>query len=166
MADALDRYTRAQRLPIDTSFAERFIDTYLDEWSVGVTLIDGVPSLLTGLVERGHQLVLVSNTHHGPMVHRFLRAMRIDEPFAAVITSDQLGLRKPRREIYEAALRTIGCSASDAVFVGDSEVPDYRGPRRFGIDGYLIAEQGSAPDDLPDHHRFDSVHDIVNVLVD
>ena len=164
MADALDRYARNERLSIDRTFADEFIDGYLDEWGVGVRLIDGVPVLLAGLVERGHELVLVSNTHHAPMVHRFLQTMQIAEPFKGVITSDVFGLRKPRPEIYGAALGMIDCEPADAVFVGDSEVPDYRGPRSVGIESFLIAQPGSMPSDIPEHHRFDSVHDVANVV--
>jgi putative hydrolase of the HAD superfamily len=164
MADALDRYARIERLSIDRAFADGFIDGYLDEWGIGVRLIDGVPALLAGLVECGHELVLVSNTHHGPMVHRFLKAMQITEPFAGVITSDVFGLRKPRPEIYGAALGMIDCEPAGAVFVGDSEVPDYRGPRNVGIESYLIAQPDSMQSDIPEHHRFDSVHDIAGVV--
>lgn len=164
MADALARYAHNERLPIDPAFAGKFIDGYLVEWSIGVRLIDGVPALLGGLVELGHELVLVSNTHHGPMVHRFLEEMQIAEPFEGVITSDVFGLRKPRPEIYAAALGMIDCEPAGAVFVGDSEVPDYRGPRSVGIESYLIAPPGSNPSDIPEHHRFDSVHDVADVL--
>lgn len=128
---------------VHRSDADRFIERYLAEWSTAVHLIDGVPGLLERLRRAGHLIGLVTNTHSASMVHGHLDAMGIASSFDAVVTSVEVGLRKPRPEIFAAALSALGTTAEESVFVGDSFGPDYLGPTSVAIEALLIL----GPDD-------------------
>lgn len=145
--------------------ADAFVETYLAEWSAPVRLIDGVPALLAALRNGGRRLALVSNTHDAGMVRGHLSAMGIAEAFDAVVTSVEVGYRKPRPEIFTAALAALGAEASDAVFVGDSYDPDFVGPTRLGMDAYLVVgDRRDVPADVPASRRLASVVDLTTRL--
>lgn len=145
--------------------ADAFVETYLAEWSTPVRLIDGVPALLATLRDGGRRLALVSNTHSAEMVRGHLAAMGIAEAFDAVVTSVEVGYRKPRPEIFTAALDALGAEARDTVFVGDSYDPDFLGPRRMGMDAYLIVGDGrEVPSEVPASRRLGSVLDLTTRL--
>lgn len=152
----------AHELGLDRGLGDRFVGTYLDEWVTAVRLLDGVPGFLDRLRIQGHPLVLVTNTHHAPMVHGLLARFGLDPYFDAVIASDVFGLRKPHPSIYAAALDAAGADAPDAVFVGDSYEPDYAGPRRVGIRSFIVDPQSRHP--VPHEHRLAHVTELADRL--
>jgi putative hydrolase of the HAD superfamily len=51
----------------------------------------------------------------------------------AVFISDQLGISKPNPKIYALALRDLGVSAGEAMYVGDSPSHDITPPKSIGM---------------------------------
>jgi putative hydrolase of the HAD superfamily len=144
--------------------AEEFISAYLDEWSSAVSVVAGVPELLVRLRRCGHELVLVTNTHDAGMVRGHLQSMGIEETFTAVVTSVEVGYRKPRPEIFHAALAAAGTTAANAVFVGDSFRPDYLGPTRVGIEAFLVTDGFGRDSEVPRARCLGSVLEIEAML--
>ena len=131
---------------------DELVATYLAEWSTGIRPIDGLAALMDRLTG-GHRLAIVTNTHHPGLVPDLLDAMGLAGAFDAVVTSIEVGWRKPHPAIYRAALDALAVEAADAVFVGDTRAPDYDGPRSIGIRALLIdpgREHGIAPKDRLD----------------
>ena len=62
--------------------------------------------------------------------------------FDGVIVSAVLGVEKPRREIYDEALRVAGVPAQRAVMVGNDPVSDVRGASEAGVDAVFIDRKG------------------------
>ena len=92
-----------------------------------------------------YRLALVTNG--APAVQRAkLAGANIRSRFAAVIVSAELGIGKPDRRIFEAALRAIGAAAGDAVMVGDSIERDIVGARGAGLRTIWIDRDHQAPD--------------------
>jgi putative hydrolase of the HAD superfamily len=147
----------------DAVLADAFVDTYLDEWNVAITGIPGVPELLADLRTAGHTLAVVSNVCHPPLVPHHLDVLGIADAFAAVVTSIEVGWRKPRPEIFAAALAAVGATADDAVFVGDNPVADYAGATAVGMAAWLVDPLGVAPptvDGVPPERCLASVLDL------
>jgi putative hydrolase of the HAD superfamily len=72
-----------------------------------------------------------------------------------VVTSARAGARKPDPAIFLPALREAGCSAEEAVYVGDTPEEDVQGGRAAGIRTLLIDRDGGADIDSLDairHH--------------
>lgn len=134
-----------------------FRDAYLEEWSRGVTFIPELGTMLDDLVSRCRPSV-ASNTHHAPLVTGLLRGAGIAGAFSTVVTSVEFGRRTPCRTIYEHALAVAGSTAGSALFVGDSFVPDYAGPRAVGMQSLLIDPRARAP--VPVEHRLAHVLDV------
>lgn len=137
--------------------ARDLADAYLADWSTGVVHPRATASVVA-TIGRTHRLAVVSNTNEADLVPRHLAEMGIADRFDAVITSVEVGWRKPHPAIYQSALTALGITASAAVFVGDSHDADYLGPEAAGITAYLIDPQRRH--DVPEERRLDSLADL------
>ena len=61
--------------------------------------------------------------------------------FDGIVASAVLGVEKPRREIFEEALRLAGVPADRAVMVGNDPVSDVRGASEAGVDSVYVARK-------------------------
>lgn len=98
---------------------------------------------LAALRELGLRIVCVSNWDHE--LEQVLERVGLACCFDAVVVSAIVGSRKPDPAIFERALELAGCSASEAVHVGDS-VDDVAGARAAGIDVLRINRGGRGGD--------------------
>lgn len=64
----------------------------------------------------------------------------LDELFDDVVDSSEVGMRKPDAAIYELALRRLGVTASDTVFIDDAP-GNIAGALAVGIDAVLIGQE-------------------------
>lgn len=152
MADVARRFAAVSGHALDDALLVGLVDAYLEDWTGDVAPIPGVAEALENVDAR---CVLVSNTHHTPMVNTLLRRFRLDHRFEAVITSVELGWRKPHPRIYRAALDAAGTGPEGALFIGDDPWRDYRAPRALGIEALLVGDR--VADDVPEAHRFADV---------
>jgi len=113
------------------------IDSYLAEWNAGVAYPTGMAEVIRRLATT-LRLAVVTNTHDRALVPNHLRDMGIAAHIDEVVTSVEVGWRKPHKAIYAAALERLGISAEQALFVGDTFAADYVGPRAMGIEAFLI----------------------------
>ena len=67
----------------------------------------------------------------------------------AVVVSAAVGVAKPDRRIFGAALAELGVSAATALVCGDDPARDLAGARAAGIRGVLIDRDGRHPDVVP-----------------
>ncbi|WP_188197121.1 HAD family hydrolase [Nonomuraea sp. SYSU D8015] len=146
-------------MPREPSAAEvaEFVSLYVSEWNAGVRYLPGLADLV-GELSAHYRLAVVTNTHQPTLVPDHLEAMGLRAAFDAVITSVEVGWRKPHPKIYDSALGALGIQASAAVFVGDTEGPDFTGPERAGMTAFLIDPQRLAA--IPEDRRLTSVFDL------
>jgi HAD superfamily hydrolase (TIGR01509 family) len=78
-----------------------------------------------------------------------LAAVGLGGMLDAVVTSAEVGARKPDRRIFEAALGAVQCRPDRALFVGDSLEIDVAGGRAAGIRSVLL-DRGGAPGEPDD----------------
>ena len=81
---------------------------------------EGVPEMLAGLKEQGYHLAVVSNKFDGAV--KKLCKKYFGEFISVSIGESEEVKRKPAPDTVYRALRELGCDASHAVYVGDSEV--------------------------------------------
>ncbi|MDG4824003.1 HAD family hydrolase [Asanoa sp. WMMD1127] len=139
-----------------------FVGVYIDEWNAGVRYLPGIVDLL-GSLSSSYRLAVVSNTHEPDLVPAHLAAMGVASFISTVVTSVEVGVRKPAPLIYEEALGRLGVAASSAVFVGDNPSADYFGPLAAGMRAFLI-DPAARHDAVPPAHRLASVFDLPAVL--
>ena len=81
---------------------------------------EGVQEMLAGLKEQGYHLAIVSNKFDGAV--KKLCKKYFGEFISISIGESAEVKRKPAPDTVYRALRELGCDASRAVYVGDSEV--------------------------------------------
>jgi FMN phosphatase YigB (HAD superfamily) len=88
-----------------------------------------------------HKLGLMSNFTYAPVIYAALRRLTINKFFNAVLVSEDTGWRKPHVKIFEEALKRLGVSANETVYVGDSPLEDIKGASLIGIKTVFVPSQ-------------------------
>ena len=95
---------------------------------------EGLPQMLADLRASGLTLGLVSNTFVPPQVlDRHLQQEGMLDHLPLRVYSCQVGIRKPRAEIFQMALQQAALTPSRTIFVGDSPRTDIVGANRVGM---------------------------------
>lgn len=136
---------------------DQLVHTYLSEWNKRVRHLPGIGDLLTALAAE-YRLAVVSNTQEADLVPGHLEAMGVRQLFDTVVTSFEVGWRKPHPSIYTTALNELGIAPAAAVFVGDTYEADYLGPLQAGIRSLLIDPHSQAA--IPHEARLSSVFEL------
>lgn len=106
-------------------------------------------ALVTRLARR-YRLGIVSNFDYAPTAHWILEREEVSGLFHAVIVSADVGWRKPKPAIFEAALSRLGIGPGDALFVGDRADIDVVGAKAVGIAVAWLNPNGeSVPAGIP-----------------
>ena len=98
--------------------------------------------LLKKLAEK-YRLVLLSNTNHIHMdfIRKYMQAEFgediLQENFHTCYYSQEIGLRKPNKEIYEFVLKQQGVKASESLFLDDKK-ENLTEPEKLGIQTFLV----------------------------
>lgn len=121
---------------------ERLAATYWSHFCESGIFEDGAERLLSEIAGK-YELGIVSNGI-GEAQRGRLRAGRIDDRFGSVVVSDEAGVRKPDARIFERALRELGVSREETLFIGDSLQDDYHGAIQAGLDFCYYNRNGSA----------------------
>lgn len=121
---------------------------------------------LQKLRDDGFKLGIVSNVAQLPdLLHRDLESFGIRALVHGVGFSSEIGVRKPRPQIFENVLEQCDVKPADAVFVGDRLVDDVAGAQAIGMRAILTHQyRQEEPDDIqPDAivKRITEVPDVV-----
>jgi len=92
---------------------------------------DEVPAVLDELGRRGLLVAVCSNWSWD--LDRALAQAGLDGTAQVVVTSAQVGVRKPHPRIFERTIEQCGVAPGDTVFVGDTWYPDVEGPLAAGM---------------------------------
>jgi putative hydrolase of the HAD superfamily len=88
------------------------------------------------LRDLGLKVGIISNFDH--RLYGILEGLGLRRFFDSVTISSEAGFSKPARQIFIAALASLGVDAAEAVHVGDSEHMDFRGALAAGLGAILI----------------------------
>ena len=108
--------------------------------SLRFTAFPDVEPALAAARARGRRIVAVSNWDVS--LAGVLGQLRLAPLLDGIVTSAEVGARKPSAEIFNHALGVAGVRAGDAVHVGDSVDEDVAGARAAGIVPILIRRDG------------------------
>jgi putative hydrolase of the HAD superfamily len=94
--------------------------------------LDAIPTL-EELKSEGYRLGIISNAAYSLDVQLLVKKAKIQPYFDEIIISADVGLRKPHRLIFEAALQKMTVLPSKAVMVGDALCADIQGAQDSNI---------------------------------
>ena len=106
----------------------------------------GAKQILRNLVERGH-IVLLASSASRDEVARYVEMLEADGLLNGTTSADDVASSKPCPDIFAAALALTGCSAQNAVAIGDTPY-DIIAARRAGIDAIAVLSGGFDEDEL------------------
>ena len=122
--------------PTDKATVEA-AEAFMNCWVETRIMEESVPSVLRTLKAR-YSLGVVSNIAYAPAVSRTLDRFGVTDCFKAIIVSADVGWRKPSPRIFRSALRTMGISAQETVYVGDELDHDVEGAGKVGMRTVLL----------------------------
>ncbi len=126
------------RAALDAMYAVTRQNWYLEE--------DALSTLET-LKSRGYRLGLISNTSDDTTVQQLIDRDGLRPFFETIVTSAALGIRKPDRRIFQAALDRLQVRPAAAAMVGDTLEADVLGANQVGLYSIWITRRAQVPED-------------------
>jgi len=145
----LDRMgVETKRRPDTFELVKRFFGLEVDSW----TLFPGIHQMLADVRALGLKMGILSNARSDWAIREITNRLDIVRYFDAIVTSPQVGFRKPRPEPFREVLKELDLNPSEAVMIGNSIEADITGARRLGLKtihvvfGDDTGEKGADPD--------------------
>lgn len=110
---------------------------FCEEFMTYIRIDKNAESMLRSVYGK-YKLGIISNFAIPECVLKLLEASKIDSLFDVVVVSAAVNKRKPSPEIFKSALKALGVSASETVFVGDTIDADIEGPKAVGLKAIYI----------------------------
>lgn len=153
MGDAFRRHERGQMSDEDFAAAiceEMNMALSFEQFAAGwqavfVALRPEVIALMGQLRERGHRVVVLSNTNRLHTNFWPGEYPQIAQAADKIYLSQEMGMRKPDAEIYQQLLETEGFSADRAIFFDDN-ADNIKGAQQAGIASILVTGRETLPD--------------------
>lgn len=92
------------------------------------------------------QIGLCSNFSHSPTARSILEDYGIGEYLDSVVISEELGIRKPRDEIFHAVLDELRVEPAEVLHVGNSLAADIEGAAAVGMRSVWITRRVRDPE--------------------
>jgi YjjG family noncanonical pyrimidine nucleotidase len=124
---------------------------------------DGANHVLSN-VQKKFQLGIITNGLSESQRKR-LSTGKIYELFQSIVISDEVGVRKPKKEIFEIALKELKVTNTDVLFIGDSLQDDYQGSKNAGIDFcYYNRKKSEISNDIKPKYIINDLIELLNVV--
>ncbi len=116
---------------VSDSVIHMLSDEYLKYLSKFNHLFDGTFEILDYLKPK-YQMHIITNGFSEVQSQKIINS-KIDGYFDKIITSEQVGVKKPNPKIFEYALNIANAKASESVMIGDNWEADIMGAKDFGM---------------------------------
>ena len=110
---------------------------FCEEFSKYVHVDEHAEAVLRGLHGK-YKLGIISNFAIPECVLKLLKVHGLDRMFDLIVVSGAVNKRKPSPEIFKSALKALGVSAAETVFVGDTADADIGGAKSVGMKAIYI----------------------------
>lgn len=111
--------------------ASRLNEEYLSHLATLPLIVPGSLELVKRLTARGYQVNALSNGFKG-VQHRKLESGGLLQYITHVVLSDDCGITKPMRGIFDYALQVTGARPEECVMIGDNPEADIQGAHDAG----------------------------------
>jgi len=134
------------------------------------TAYRAVPGVVP-LIEALKQIMKVAVVTNGLVAgqEKKIRLCGLEGKFDVVVVSEQVGVKKPDRRIFQHALTALNVSADEAVMIGDSWQSDVLGARNAGIPAVWFnryEEKCPEPGNVVEINRLEPMDALVRILTD
>jgi len=129
----------------DAEAAARTASMYRQLYLAARREISGATALLREVQKRATAVVVSNNLLQEQQAK--LRHCGLAPFVDLLVVSEEVGVSKPDPRIFEVALERAGCTAGEAVMIGDSWTNDVEGARAAGIRAIWFDRDGGTPAD-------------------
>ena len=67
-----------------------------------------------------------------------ISTLKLGTYFSHILISEEVGFRKPAKEIFQIAIKKVSCRPGEAVMIGDSPIEDIKPAKRLGMQTVLF----------------------------
>ena len=127
--------------PVDRAEAEAIAASHVQTYMGNRRVVPGAVALMETLRQHVRIAVVTNNTvlEQDEKLETFGLWPHVD----ALITSEECGVAKPDRAIFDSALERLGVAAQEAVMVGDSWANDIVGAANVGMRAVWLNRHGA-----------------------
>lgn len=125
-----ESFTALNLLVTDQQIEQIAVD-YIEHLPANNHLLDGVIEVLNYLQPK-YKLHIITNGFKEVQRKKMERSGIIDY-FATVTTSEDVGVKKPARQIFEVALNNASAEKEESIMIGDNFEADVMGALDFGM---------------------------------
>lgn len=122
----------ADRLGAAPGLARGLTDVHMEMLRSVVTVPTHHEPVMLSLATQ-YALGLCSNFSHAETARSILADAGFDRHLESVVISEEVGIRKPRREIFEVAAASLGLEPREILHVGDDLGADVTGAAELGM---------------------------------
>ena len=165
-AERFRRLARWAGRPVSAARADELSRVYRENYQRLRRAVPGAPDTVRRWHERASVAVVTNNTVQEQVEK--IAFLGLTGAVDLLVTSEEVGVAKPGREIFRAALARAGARAREAVMVGDSWSSDVVGARRAGIRPVWFNRFGETPGDgaaVPEFRSFRAPRRLDRMLV-
>ncbi len=140
---------------------QQFEEDYVRISPTKKNLFAGAEKVLTYL-QKKYQLHIISNGFKETTLTK-MHVSGLNPYFTNVIISEDVGINKPDRLIFEHAINKASAKVYESVMIGDSLEADIRGAQNFGMKAIFFNPlKAQKPDDVPQqiHHLEELLHQL------
>ncbi len=127
----------------DYLYAKKLYDIYWNTFLDNMELYDGVEDFLK-LFDRSRVCFVTDLTAY--IQYRKIEKTKLDLYVGNIVTSEEAGVEKPNRKIFELALQKLNLLPCEVLMIGDSYERDYLGAKAAGIKALLYDKNNSNAD--------------------
>ncbi len=134
--DVLKHFSAYEGINVNAQELREEIDSYLD-------LDREVVAIIKDLKSKGYKIALLSNGNEGFFERKiYVTFPEFKDLFDSIVISSAVGMVKPDPEMYLHALREIGSTAEETIFIDDSQ-PNVDAAQRLGIHSFCYTDSSS-----------------------
>ncbi|MBL4745565.1 MAG: YjjG family noncanonical pyrimidine nucleotidase [Flavobacteriaceae bacterium] len=108
-------------------------DAYIKELPKNNVLFPGVFEILEYLKDKKYPLHLITNGFNEVQYDK-LKASKLSTYFKVVITSENVGVKKPNPIIFKEAVKVANATMNQSIMIGDNWEADIMGAKSAGMD--------------------------------
>jgi putative hydrolase of the HAD superfamily len=121
---------------------EKINDAYIAEMPGFTTLIDGARELLDYLHGKYEMAVITNGSKE--VQYKKIDQSGLAKYFKKIFTSDEIGVPKPKKAIFEHAIKSMNARKRNSLMIGDSWEADIVGAMQCGIDQIYYSPRDDA----------------------
>jgi YjjG family noncanonical pyrimidine nucleotidase len=114
-------------------------NAYLAEMPGLTRLVDGARELLDYLHGK-YEMAIITNGFKEVQYKKIIQS-GLAKYFRKIFISEEIGAPKPKKEIFEYAIKSMNARKKNSLMIGDSWDADIEGARKFGIDQIYYSPQ-------------------------